>query len=151
MKLHSDFLNSQWTTMFPYGKEIWEYLDRFFKFADLEKYTEFNTEVTCAKWNEKTYRWKIISVCEGKEKVEEFNWLISCVGGLHRPKYIKIDNDENYKGLRIHTADWPEKLDLTGKKIGIIGTGASAIQILPKLIEQWVYLITKQFRKTLKM
>ena len=58
------------------------------------------------------------------------------IGGLHRPNWIPIPNAEKFKGVRVHTADWPEKVDLKGKKVALIGSGASAIQVLPELFKE---------------
>ena len=58
------------------------------------------------------------------------------IGGLHRPNWIPIPDAEKFKGVRVHTADWPEKVDLKGKKVALIGSGASAIQVLPELFKE---------------
>lgn len=131
----SNYLNSNWSTKFPYGKEINNYLIRFWHYASLEKYTQLNSEVTKAFWNDKTNRWELTTLSDGVETHEEFNWLISCVGGLHRPNWIEIKGSDTFKGKRVHTAEWPEKVDFSGKRIGLIGTGASAVQVLPELIK----------------
>jgi len=133
----SMFLNPNWTTKFPYGAEINDYLVDFWKTFTLDKYTELNTEVTKVLWNEKSKKWHAtFSPKNGKTYEEDFNWLISCIGGLHRPNWIQIPDAEKFKGVRVHTADWPEKVDLKGKKVALIGSGASAIQVLPELFKE---------------
>ena len=117
------------------GKEINDYLVNFWKYASLQKYTKLNTEVTKAVWLESTNKWEItMHHRDGTETTEQFTWFISCIGGIHRPKIITIKNDELFEGRKVHTAEWPTDLDLEGKRVALIGSGASAIQVLPELV-----------------
>ena len=61
---YSNFLNNKWTNTFPAGTQIHKYLQRFYKYARLEKYTKFNTEVTKAIWNDASKRWQITTIYE---------------------------------------------------------------------------------------
>ena len=60
--------------------------------------TKFNTEITKAFWNEKTSKWELTAKSNGKESVLEYNWLISCIGGLHKPMIPEFKGRELFKG-----------------------------------------------------
>ena len=93
--------------------------------------------MTRAFWNDKTRLWEITKLKDGKTTEESYNILISCAGGLHRPNWGGFKGVEKYIGLKVHTTRWPNDLDLTGKRVGIIGSGASSIQILPSIVRQF--------------
>ena len=62
--------------------------------------------------------------------------MISCVGFLNRPNLPKIAGAESFKGQIIHTARWPDNPDLTGKRVAVIGSGATSYQMVPELAKQ---------------
>ena len=64
----------------------------------LENHTKFNTEITKSFWNEKTSKWELTAKTNGKETVVEFNWLISCIGGLHKPMIPEFKGRDLFKG-----------------------------------------------------
>ena len=145
---YSNFPSNTWTNTFPGGAQMHRYLKRFYNFARLEEYTKFNTEVTKAIWNELSKRWEITTRCENHETTTDYNWLISCVGGLHQPSYPKFKNAKSFKGVTFHTAFWDHNVNLEGKRIGIIGSGSSAVQVLPELIKDSKCENIVQFQRT---
>lgn len=70
----------------------------------------------------------------GKNYYEEYDWVISCIGTLHRPIIPQLVNQSIFYGEMFHTAHWPRDFDPTGKRIGIIGSGATAVQVLPQIV-----------------
>ena len=134
---YSWFMNPNWTKLFSSGPEIQQYMRDSWVFAGLKPYTMLNTNVTKAVWQTKVNKWLVsIKYSNGSIEDIEFDWLISCVGGLHYPMYPDIDGQKSFKGDSWHTTKWNEKVSLKGKRVGMIGVGASAVQILPNLLDQ---------------
>ncbi|CAG5113887.1 Oidioi.mRNA.OKI2018_I69.chr2.g7977.t1.cds [Oikopleura dioica] len=157
----SFYLKPNWTHLFSYGAEIHKYMmscfyhfglgdnigrgQFIFRVCSINKTScwclipkkEFGTEITRAFWNDKTRLWEITKLKDGKTTEESYNVLISCAGGLHRPNWGGFKGVEKYKGLKVHTTRWPQDLDLTGKHVGIIGSGASSIQIIPTIVRDF--------------
>ena len=69
-------------------------------------------------------------------EVEEFNLVISCVGQLNQPKIPEINGLESFEGNIFHSARWPQDDQITGKKVAVIGSGASAFQIVPSIADK---------------
>ena len=70
---------------------------------------------------------------DGREFVAQF--VVSGVGGLHIPLIPEFDGLDEFTGAAFHSAQWDHTVDLTGKRVAVIGTGASAIQIVPEIVE----------------
>jgi len=92
----SFYLNSEWTKVFSLGDEIENYLIKAWSFARLTNNTRFNTEITKAFWNEETSKWELTAKENRKESVVECNWLISCIGGLHKPMIPEFKGQKNF-------------------------------------------------------
>lgn len=124
--------NPDWKHLFSYANEIDEYLVNVADKHHLYKRTVFNSKVTKAVWNEDEYRWHVYTD-NGREYVCQF--LISGVGALHIPSVPDIPGRDDFAGKAFHSAEWDHEVDLTGKRVAVIGTGASAIQIVPEIID----------------
>lgn len=122
-----------WPDLFSRQPEILKYLKTTVDTNGLREHIEVNTKVLRAEWREERKGWKIL--VEGPEGVreEECTFLISAVGILNQPKYPDIKGRTLYQGTAVHSARWPKHLDLKGKRVAIIGTGASAYQIAPEI------------------
>ncbi len=93
----------------------------------------FNTEVKKMVWNEAEQVWDVTANTPTGIKSWKFNAVISCVGFLSRPNMPDIPGMESFKGVATHTARWPTDLDVTGKRVAVIGSGASGYQTTPEL------------------
>ncbi len=102
----------------------------------LREHIRFATEVTEARFDEATGRWTLTLSGPDGQSVTEANAVISAVGQLNRPKLPDIDGCERFAGPAFHSARWDHDVDLAGKRIGVIGTGASAFQFVPIVAEQ---------------
>ena len=122
-----------WKNPFSYQPEIWDYLKGVTEKYGLRRYIEFNSLVDRAYWDDDEYRWHVFTT-DGREYVAQF--LISGAGALHIPSFPDIEGREEFAGPAFHSAQWDHSVDLTGKRVAIIGTGASAIQIVPEIIGQ---------------
>ncbi|OBA59406.1 4-hydroxyacetophenone monooxygenase [Mycobacterium sp. 1100029.7] len=122
-----------WKNPFSYQPEIWEYLKGVTEKYGLRRYIEFNSLVDRGYWDEDENRWHVFTK-DGREFVAQF--LISGAGALHIPSFPDIEGREEFAGPAFHSAQWDHSVDLTGKRVAIIGTGASAIQIVPEIVGQ---------------
>lgn len=122
-----------WTRMYPGQQEIQDYLKRCVERYGLAPYIRLNTRLREAAWNEKETTWDAV-VGEGKRIHARV--LVSGVGGLHVPSYPQINGVEKFAGPRFHSSTWDHSIDLEGKNIAVIGTGASAIQFVPQIAPQ---------------
>ena len=112
--------------------------------ANAEKITphiQFNTKVVKCAWNEDEGKWKV-ETTDGA--IYQANVLVNATGLLHQPIIPKFEGEEVFKGAKMHTARWDRNIDLKGKKVGVIGTGCSGVQVLPALIEDCEQVILFQ-------
>ena len=94
----------------------------------------FETEVVSAAWSDTDARWAVtVRAADGTTSVLEANAVISAVGQLNRPSYPDIPGVGTFEGPAFHSARWDHSVDLTGKRVAVIGTGASAIQFIPEI------------------
>jgi cation diffusion facilitator CzcD-associated flavoprotein CzcO len=122
-----------WSRLFSPQGEILDYLKGVADKYGLRRYIRFGSHVDYAHWDDDEYRWHV-RTASGHEYVAQF--LISGVGALHIPKLPDIDGMDEYAGAAFHSAQWDHSVDLTGKRVAVIGTGASAIQIVPNIIDR---------------
>jgi cation diffusion facilitator CzcD-associated flavoprotein CzcO len=138
-----------WTHAYAPGPEIQEYLVRCFDELDVRKYVTFGVEVTSADWIDG--RWEL-STASGRTYTADA--VIAATGFLHRKLMPEIDGMDTFAGRAFHSSEWPADLDVTGKRVGIIGTGSSGIQLVCALGEmgcdvtqyvrtpQWIETVT---------
>ena len=125
--------NPDWSRTYPQQAEIQSYMnDCADKFA-IRKNIQFNKNVTSARFDISRKLWRI-EVNDGAE-VFEARSLVMGVGGLSQPKMPDIKGIESFTGGLFHTARWRHDISLAGKRVGIVGTGASAIQIVPEIAD----------------
>jgi len=93
----------------------------------------FDTEVDSLTWDDDASTWEVIATGPEGQRVWRPNLVVSAVGLLSRPSVPSIDGASDFLGQSFHTARWPEGLELGGKRIGVIGTGCSGIQLVPEL------------------
>jgi hypothetical protein len=101
----------------------------------ISKDAYFNTRVSKATWNEKSKTWHVEAMGKDGKLTFEANFLISCLGFASAPMN-PFEGAETFKGQIFHTGNWDESVapeDLTGKRIGVIGTGASGVQVAQEL------------------
>jgi 4-hydroxyacetophenone monooxygenase len=97
----------------------------------------FATEVLGAEFRDATGDWKVtIRTPDGTMETIDANALVSAVGQLNRPSFPAIAGRERFAGPSFHSAEWDHSVDLTGKRVAVIGTGASAIQLIPAIADE---------------
>lgn len=139
------FFPRQWSTFFGRRDEVHEYLQEMAANFDLHRHIRFNTEVLAAEWNEASQRWHLtVRDVSGQERSASCNVLISAVGQLNRPKIPHFPGRDRFKGPSFHSAEWPDDLDVTNKRVAVIGTGASAMQIVSFIADEVEQLLVFQ-------
>lgn len=122
-----------WTRNFSPQPELLDYLRRWTDEAGLREHICFDTEVTEAAWNEDTQAWDIaVSTPDGPELFTGTD-LVAAIGQFGIPSIPDLPGADEFGGAMFHTTAWPADLDLTGKRVAIVGTGASAMQIAPTI------------------
>ena len=125
--------NPNWTRMFARQPEIKAYLQHCAQKYALLPHIRYDSEVVRAEYDEAAAMW---TVTTRKGEVHRANVLVSGMGGLSTPAYPTLKGLENFKGKTFHSADWDHGYDLAGKRVAVIGTGASAIQFVPNVAEK---------------
>lgn len=115
---------------FPAGPEIRKYFDHVDRVLKLRKDIQFNARVNSATWDESRSRWTVTTEA-GHTGTCKYLCLFS--GLLHRQYLPEFPSFENYKGTVYHSSAWPEDADVSGKKVAVIGAGATAVQIIQEL------------------
>jgi 4-hydroxyacetophenone monooxygenase len=105
----------------------------------------FGTEVLAASWSDETCRWTVqVRRPDGTEETLGADVVISAVGQLNRPLHPDIEGLDRFAGPAFHSARWDHDVDLTGKRVAVIGTGASAVQFAPEIAERADHLTVFQ-------
>ncbi len=129
--------NPEWSRMFAPQPEIKAYLERTADEHGVRGHVELDSRMTAADWDEDAGLWR---VTVNDDRVVTARFVVNGLGALSRPAYPQIDGIERFEGRAFHSADWDHDYDFTGKRVAVIGTGASAIQFVPKLAEKAAHL-----------
>jgi cation diffusion facilitator CzcD-associated flavoprotein CzcO len=129
--------NPHWSRFFSPQEEIWEYLRRLARDHDLDRQIRFGAEVTSASFDETDGVWDV--VVNGGETLRG-KALVAGVGALHVPHIPEIPGLDTFEGTTFHSAQWRHDHDLTGRRVAVVGTGASAIQFVPQIQPQVEHL-----------
>jgi cation diffusion facilitator CzcD-associated flavoprotein CzcO len=122
--------NPGWSRAYSPQPEIWRYMREVADKHDLRRFVRFGQEMTGARWDGDENRWHV-TTRGGAEFVAHA--LVAGVGALHLPQVPELPGIENFAGPAFHSAQWRHDVDLAGKKVAVIGTGASAVQFVPKI------------------
>jgi cation diffusion facilitator CzcD-associated flavoprotein CzcO len=121
-----------WSRLCSPGPEIADYVDELVDRFDLRRRMTFDTEVADCSWDEGARRWTLTST-DGR--VWTADAVIVATGQLHRPALPRIPGRESLTAHAFHSAEWDHGYDLRGKRVAVIGTGASAVQFTPEVAE----------------
>jgi cation diffusion facilitator CzcD-associated flavoprotein CzcO len=132
----------EWSERYPEQPEILEYLQFAADHLDLRRDIEFETEVDSATFDEASGTWQV-TTGEGKQVSSRF--FISAVGCLSEPFLPDFDGLDEFEGEWYHTSRWPEGgVDFADKRVGVIGTGSTGIQLIPEVAERAGHLTVFQ-------
>ncbi|HUZ37016.1 MAG TPA: DUF4873 domain-containing protein [Streptosporangiaceae bacterium] len=121
--------NPQWSRSFSRQPEIWDYLEAVTDRYALRGHIRFAAELMCARWHASTAGWHL-QTSRGDLTADV---LIAAAGPLSEPNLPDIPGLDGFPGEVFHSARWNHGLDLTGKRVALVGTGASAVQIAPRI------------------
>jgi 4-hydroxyacetophenone monooxygenase len=122
--------STEWTSYFSKQQEILGYIDRCVDRYDVRDNIRFGVTVQAARYDEQRRGWTVELLTEdGTPETVEADLVITAVGLVNNPKLPDIDGLETFAGEMWHTARWPAGADLTGKRVGMIGMGASGLQV----------------------
>ncbi len=131
----------EWSERYAGQPEILEYAEHVANRFDLDSLIDFNTNVEAATFDEALNRWTI-ATSQGTYKAQ---FLIAATGCLSTTNLPNFEGASEFKGDVYHTGQWPhEPVDFSGKRVGIIGTGSSAVQAIPVIAEQAAELFVFQ-------
>ncbi|MEV5753842.1 NAD(P)/FAD-dependent oxidoreductase [Actinoallomurus sp. NPDC052308] len=126
-------LNPDWSRMFAPQPEIWDYLRHCVDKYDLGPHLRFGCAVETMEWEETARHWRV-TLASGEVLTPKA--VVSAIGALHVPSIPDIPGAERFRGTAFHSAQWDPSADLSGKRVAVIGTGASAIQFIPRVAEE---------------
>ncbi|MGH3633013.1 MAG: flavin-containing monooxygenase [Mycobacterium sp.] len=123
-----------WARYFAKQSEVGQYLDKIAASYGIRDKVEFDTELDKAEWQDDSQRWQVtLRYSGGSVSTREFPVVITAVGLLNRPAYPDLPGLDGFPGPVVHTGAWRPGLDLAGKRVAVIGTGASAMQLVPAI------------------
>jgi cation diffusion facilitator CzcD-associated flavoprotein CzcO len=129
---YSFFLGSHWTRNFASGGEILAYFEKFSTHFGVDDLIAFNTDVKKVAWNAETAVWEI----EATDRRRWISRFVIWAGGiLSSPAIPQLEGLDRFQGEMLHTTHWHGGLDLAGKTVAVVGSGASAIQVVPYVVE----------------
>lgn len=136
-----DLQTYPWENAYVYQPEILKYLNHITDKHNLRQYMQFKTEMRSAEWNEGSRLWK---VCCSTGETFNAKYLVNALGLLSKPYFPSIPGIKSFEGRLVHTASWPEELDLTEKIVGIIGNGSTGVQVMTAIAPKVKQLISFQ-------
>lgn len=132
-----------WSRDFATAPEIWGYLrDVADRYAVRDR-IEFGADLRAAEFDEDARRWTL-TAADGRQWTCDA--LVLGVGALHEPKLPDIEGLDAFEGEVMHTAQWPAQAELDGKRVAVVGTGASAVQLIPEVAPRAAH--TTVFQRT---
>ncbi|NIJ13233.1 cation diffusion facilitator CzcD-associated flavoprotein CzcO [Saccharomonospora amisosensis] len=122
--------NPDWSRSFSEQPEIWRYLRRLADDHGVAEHIRFGVEVTGARWDDDACRWRL-RTAGGEEFSGTF--LVDGTGALHVPNVPALPGLQDFAGTTFHSSRWKHDYPLDGKRVAVVGTGASAVQFVPKI------------------
>jgi cation diffusion facilitator CzcD-associated flavoprotein CzcO len=133
--------NPDWSRTYSPQAEILDYIRHCATKYGVLPHLRFNSELREARWNADEQLWHLAT---GGGDRYTCRFLVSAIGGLSRPALPKVKGLEKFEGPMFHSADWNHDVDLAGKRVAVIGTGASAIQFVPQIAPKVGKLVLMQ-------
>ncbi|NKY33124.1 NAD(P)/FAD-dependent oxidoreductase [Nocardia speluncae] len=123
----------EWTEKLPPQPELLRYINHVADRFDLRKDVQLRTRVTSAVYDDAAARWRITT---DRGDAVSARFAIMATGCLSAPKMVEIPGIETFRGRSFHTGNWPEQdVDFTGRRVAVIGTGSSGVQVIPLVAE----------------
>jgi cation diffusion facilitator CzcD-associated flavoprotein CzcO len=125
--------NPDWSTFYAYAPEIKQYFENFANKYELDPFVKLNSKVLSATWIEEKGIYEVEIKCNGEKIRDWCHVFINGTGFLNSWKWPKIEGLHDFKGTLLHSANWDTSVSWEDKTVAVIGTGSSAIQIVPQI------------------
>jgi len=130
-------ISPHWHHYHPHGADMQEYLLHVADKYDVRRNIRFNTTVERLVYDDASAMWDVtVRNADGCDEVLRVNAVINAHGPVNRWKWPDIPGLDEFQGIKMHTATWDPAVDLKGKRVAVIGTGASAAQLAPAIVDQ---------------
>ena len=136
--------NPEWSGYFSKRDELHAYFEKCTDQFEIRDNIQLNTEVSDMSYDRETKLWHVKISKNGVEETLTANIVISAVGQLNRPAVPEIEGLDSFKGDSFHSARWDHNVSLEGKRVAVIGTGCSAVQLVPKTADKASHLTVFQ-------
>jgi cation diffusion facilitator CzcD-associated flavoprotein CzcO len=134
-------LKPDWSRRFGTQREIRQYLDDVATGHVLEPHLRFGAEVTRITWDEEPMHWRL-ELADGDEVTADV--VVCATGQLSRPKVPDVPGRASFRGAQFHSAEWDHDVELAGRRVAVVGGGASAIQVVPAIADAVRELVVVQ-------
>jgi cation diffusion facilitator CzcD-associated flavoprotein CzcO len=134
-------LKPDWSRRFGTQAEIRSYLHEVADEFDILPHVKFSTEVLAATFDEAAGDW-VVETADGDST--RYTAVICATGQLSRPKVPEVPGKASFAGAQFHSAEWDHGVDLTGKRVAVVGGGASAVQVVPAIVEEAAHVTVVQ-------
>lgn len=125
-----------WSEYFCQRDELLQYFRNFAERHDLMPHIRLRTAVVSARFDEPQCLWQVELESEGIRSELQANALVSAVGQLNRPKTPEIAGRESFRGAQMHSAQWDPAVPIDGRRVAVVGSGASAFQLVPAIADR---------------
>jgi cation diffusion facilitator CzcD-associated flavoprotein CzcO len=126
-------LNPGWSRMFAPQPEIWEYMRQCARKYGIDAHIRFGCSVEDMEWDDTIGRWRIATAAG---EVYTARAIVSGIGALHLPSVPEIPGADQFAGATFHSAQWDRSCSLSGQRVAVVGTGASAVQFIPQIAKE---------------
>lgn len=137
-------LNPSWTRYFAKQGELMSYIEECIDRFDLRPHIKFGSAVSGAEYDSDHHRWRLQITADGRTTDHAADVLVSAVGQLNVPAVPRIDGLDSFSGPVVHTARWRSDINVEGKRVALIGSGASAVQVGPSIAPSVARLLVFQ-------
>ena len=121
--------NPEWNRAFSPGRQIRDYLESVVSDRGLGPWIALREELLDAAWDDDAEAWRIAT----SERRLSADLLVSCAGPLTEPVFPDVPGLNRFRGKKFHTSRWDDEHDLAGERVAVVGTGASAVQVVPQI------------------
>ncbi|AYF74278.1 NAD(P)/FAD-dependent oxidoreductase [Nocardia yunnanensis] len=132
---------ADWSRIFAPGTELREYAESMVDKYGLRDKLRLSTTIVAAEFDDRDSLWRLRT--DGGQQLTG-RYIVLAIGGLERPKMPDIEGLDNFGGTLLHTALWDHDVSLAGKRVAVIGTGATALQLIPAIVEETGHLTVFQ-------
>jgi 4-hydroxyacetophenone monooxygenase len=135
------FAKNDWAKHFELRDDLQRYFTRTLKDLGALQRVRFDSEVASATYRESDKKWEVlVRSASGTQETLIADVVISAVGVLNRKRLPDVANMDAFRGVQFHSSEWPDDLELEGKRVAVVGTGASSMQISPAIASRVAHL-----------